>query len=75
MFAKLLRAFDPSFGRGKKMFGRQFSENTDKVVTSTNLWTWPSNYGQKVSFYTIPLEDDYLFKVMFFEKSYVLRII
>ena len=65
MFAKLLRAFDPSFGHGKKVFGRQFYENTDNV-NSTKIWTWPSNYGQKMSFYTIPLGDDYLFKVIFF---------
>ena len=32
MFAKLLRAFDPSFGHGKKVFGRQFYENMDMAI-------------------------------------------
>lgn len=37
MFAKLMRAFDPSFGHGKKVFERQFFEKTEKSQFSENM--------------------------------------
>jgi len=37
MFAKLMRAFDPSFGHGKKVFGRQIAEKNGKSQFSENM--------------------------------------
>ena len=59
-----MRAFDPSFGHGKKVFGRQFAEKKRK---KSILRKYGHSYRiiDSKSFYTIPLGDDYLFNVFF----------